>query len=84
VNTDEATEATQFNRAAIERSLVVSCMFCEEIYPSGHIKRWTDDGRTAICPYCEVDAVLPGAINAAALHILHDRIFPGDARSAHG
>lgn len=34
------------------------CFHCLNIFNSSEIKEWTDDNDTAICPYCQTDAVL--------------------------
>jgi len=35
------------------------CYHCLKIFPKEEVKNWTDDSKTALCPYCGVDAVLP-------------------------
>lgn len=35
------------------------CVHCCKTYPVGDLEEWTDDGTTAICPHCSVDAVIP-------------------------
>lgn len=36
----------------------VGCYYCISIYDVTEIKEWTDNGETAICPKCGVDAVI--------------------------
>ena len=36
---------------------------------------WTDAGKTAICPECGVDAVLPGHLSKTELEMLHEGHF---------
>lgn len=35
----------------------LSCYHCFEVFDSNQIQRYTDNGRTSICPFCEIDAV---------------------------
>jgi hypothetical protein len=46
------------NRAALKSSRICGCYFCLRMFPYKKIKDWADKGQTAICPYCQVDAVL--------------------------
>lgn len=36
-----------------------ACFFCRCTYTVAEIEQWTDDGGTALCPRCSIDAVLP-------------------------
>jgi hypothetical protein len=47
------------NRGMVESSRTVGCYFCGKIFKPAEITEWVDKADTAICPYCEVDAVLP-------------------------
>ncbi len=47
------------NRVAVCESEVSGCYACKRIFSSPMIREWCDDGRTACCPYCHVDAVVP-------------------------
>ena len=49
------------NEHAIMASLKCGCFHCKNIFDSGLITEWIDDinARTALCPFCGVDAVLP-------------------------
>lgn len=60
---------SHWHRAAIESAPRVGCFRCERFYPSSEIASWCDGGQTAICPHCDVDAVVPddGTLSAAAL-----------------
>lgn len=37
----------------------VGCFFCLKRFPPKRIKEWIDYERTAVCPYCDVDSVIP-------------------------
>ena len=42
----------------IRASAQCGCFYCLEIFPSSNIQDWTDNGTTAICPHCGIDAVI--------------------------
>ena len=52
-------EHSSNHRAAVEASASAYCFFCLCQFPPSKIVEWTDDGCTAICPACGVDAILP-------------------------
>lgn len=59
------------NRELLERSERAGCFYCEQLFSAAAITNWvdgpqvetgsTDDGVTALCPHCGIDAVLPSA-----------------------
>jgi hypothetical protein len=59
------------NRDALRGSARAGCFYCCEIFSPNEIKDWVDgrqvetgsldDGITALCPRCGIDAVLPEA-----------------------
>jgi hypothetical protein len=46
------------HRAEVEKSDVCGCFYCLSTFAPSEIQEWVDDGRTALCPKCEIDAVL--------------------------
>lgn len=40
---------------------IAGCYYCLSCFPVEHIKKWINDrnGKTACCPHCNVDTVLP-------------------------
>lgn len=46
------------NRYIVEYSTNAGCMYCQKIYPISEIKSYTDNQKTCLCPYCNVDAVI--------------------------
>lgn len=66
----------------------VSCFYCCRQYPAHKVKEWIDDGQTAICPLCGIDAVIPVHMGDEALKEMHDHWFcrtrrmrmPGDKK----
>ncbi len=65
--------------AEIEASDICGCFYCLSTFPPSDIVEWTDDGQTALCPRCPVDAVLGSAsglpIARAFLELMHERWF---------
>lgn len=43
------------NRAYLEKSNKCGCFYCLKIFNSKEIKEGCDNGKTAICPYCDID-----------------------------
>lgn len=56
-----------WHEEAIQKSTVCGCFYCLSTFPPSEIEEWVDEpedcprgpGRTAICPKCGIDAVLP-------------------------
>lgn len=63
------------NREAIQAGTHVSCYYCKKVSPASDVARWTDNGNTALCPKCEIDAVIPGEFDAPTLEALNLRWF---------
>lgn len=49
------------NRAELLKSHNCCCIDCRHIFPSEEVVDWIDDGQTAMCPYCDTDAVIGDA-----------------------
>ncbi len=47
------------NKGEIDFCNKCGCYHCFKVFPKEEIKKWVDNSKTAVCPYCEVDAVLP-------------------------
>lgn len=47
------------NKEQLQKIENACCYFCQKDVIVKDIKEWTDDGETAICPHCNVDAVVP-------------------------
>ena len=67
------------NRGEIEKSTLSACFYCENIFPPAEIQEWVDDGQTAICPHCGIDAVLGNwsgfGLTKEFLHNMNERWF---------
>jgi len=76
-----------WHEEAVRRSACCGCFHCLSIFAPAEIVEWTDEppgsprgaGRTAICPRCGVDAVLPASdeveITAELLSAMNARWF---------
>lgn len=49
------------NKALLGISSKAGCYSCCKVFLANEIKEYTDDGETALCPYCSVDAVVGDA-----------------------
>ena len=47
-----------YNKKDIENTDICGCFYCKNIFYTGDITEWTDNGKTAICPHCGVDSVI--------------------------
>lgn len=54
-----AQKNSMYNMEKIKKVEHVGCYFCKKMYQSIEIEKTTDNGKTAVCPYCNIDAVIP-------------------------
>lgn len=72
------------NREAIKAAEICGCASCLRVFPARLVDAWTDDGETALCPYCGLDALVPvapgEALNVKVLFAIHREAFglPGE------
>lgn len=58
-NLHKAHKHCSMNKKALANSQVAGCFYCCKIFSPKLIKEWIDSGKTAICPLCGIDSVLP-------------------------
>ena len=46
------------HRAEIEKSEKCACFYCGRTFSPSEIEDWADGGKTALCPFCDVDSVI--------------------------
>lgn len=67
------------NRSEIEHSQNCACACCGRIFPADEVDIYIDNGFTALCPYCDCDAVLADAagfrLTAELLNQLNEHYF---------
>lgn len=72
------------NRALISAGGVCGCFYCRRTFDASRVQQFVDDGQTALCPYCGVDAVLSATvdpIDANFLRQMHRRFFEHQAKA---
>lgn len=52
-----------------------SCYYCMRRFKASEIKEWVDQGLTALCPRCGIDAVVAGKVDKATLMRWHEESF---------
>lgn len=67
------------NREAISRSQRCYCFHCQKVMEPREIREYVENGKTALCPYCSFDTILPDAIDEsldeAIIDEMHDYWF---------
>jgi hypothetical protein len=63
------------NRDQVTAVPVCGCFYCRATFPGGAVQAWVDDGKTALCPRCGIDSVLPNVIAGVSLRWLHHHRF---------
>lgn len=74
---------TSHNRREVEASQFCYCISCRTFFKPEEIESYADKGDTAICPYCDCDAVMGEAcgikLTDELLGQLHNKYFSTDA-----
>jgi len=65
---------TTHNREEIEHSQICYCICCRTFFKPEEIEDYTDRGTTAICPYCDCDAVIGEACGQKLTDVLLDNL----------
>lgn len=69
-------QKSRYNIEDIKRVSRCACFYCKRVFNESDIKEYTDGGKTAICPYCGVDSVIPAEGDfVSKLDELHDFYF---------
>lgn len=50
------------NKEGVLLSRECGCFYCMRLFPASAVRKWTDQGQTALCPLCGMDTVLPEAL----------------------
>lgn len=59
---EDAHRASSMHESALKKSRYCGCFYCKSVFETSQIEEWTDENkeeRTALCPYCDIDAVIP-------------------------
>lgn len=65
---------SSLNKPELALHDAASCFYCIRVFWDGAVE-WTDCGMTPLCPYCGVDAVLPGEYPEPVLEQLNEKYF---------
>lgn len=67
------------NVAELRKVEHAACYYCRRLFNSSQIQSWTDNNRTALCPYCGKDTVIhesaPYPFTIETLQVLHNTWF---------
>lgn len=55
---EQAPKLSIRNRSRLAGASRMGCYFCIQLFPVNAVQEWADDGETAICDYCGVDALI--------------------------
>ncbi|MFN3652323.1 MAG: cytoplasmic protein [Armatimonadota bacterium] len=73
---------SSLHRTAVLASDWCGCFYCCRIFSPVAIEEWTDEGETAICPWCGIDSVIGSEsgcpITEAFLNEMKDYWFSPD------
>jgi len=78
MNIEDAPKESSGNWTEAESSDVCGCYFCITLINPLSIEVWADCGKTALCPKCGVDAVLPGVDSIHFLARANEMWFTGN------
>ena len=72
-----SSDRSSLHRTEVLAAAESGCFYALEIFPPAEITEWTDDGLTALCPRCGIDAVIPvrPGIDRVFLERLHRSRF---------
>lgn len=70
---------SSMHREAVLASPRIGCFFCIRTFEPKEVNEWWDQGQTAVCPNCGIDAILPNTTDPAILAAMNERWFCGDA-----
>lgn len=53
----DAHKYCDHNKAILKESKICGCFYCQSLFNYDKITDWIGD--TALCPYCDIDSVIP-------------------------
>lgn len=78
------TELITLHRRSMSRTLMAGrcgCYHCLSTFLAETVSQWCDDGQTALCPVCGIDAALSEiGQDLSTLEQMHDRWFRSSTR----
>lgn len=68
-------KASMNNADAVRAAKSVGCFFCIRVFAPTEVTEWCDQGRTALCPHCDIDSLLPDVTDTETLKALCEEWF---------
>lgn len=71
-------EQCNFNKEALQNSERCSCIYCLRVFDSIEVTEWIRERNakdTAVCPYCSIDAIIPGEHDSSVLKEMYFHWF---------
>jgi len=72
---DKVSQAAYNNINDLEKVDECGCYHCIRTFSVEEVVEFTDQGTTALCPYCGMDSVLPGTVNKVFLEKAYSMYF---------
>lgn len=82
-NAQQAYEHSRLNRRFMVSGAGCRCFHCLHAFAAEQVTQWVDNGETALCPNCGVDAVLSGQADCLSEELigeLHGAYFDGPSK----
>lgn len=71
-NLKEIHELSLGNKDLISISNNVGCFYCLKIFPKNDIMEWVGQEKTALCPHCSIDSLLPDNMVSLTKNLLKE------------
>jgi len=55
----EAHKQSTNNKNNLLKSKLCGCFYCLKFFNPTEITEWIDNDKTALCPYCDIDSIMP-------------------------
>jgi hypothetical protein len=81
MNVEDAPKLSMRNMDRLRAAGEGGCYACLKRVFSADVCVRVDNGETAVCPYCDIDALLPGVTDSATLNAAHNRWFSRKRRA---
>lgn len=59
VNFNELHKKSSNHKELLAEVKKAGCFYCLKEFNTSKITEWIDEGKTAVCPHCRIDSVLP-------------------------
>jgi hypothetical protein len=76
VTVEMAPSLSRANNVAIKDKMC-GCYSCLHVFKGNKVSHFIDHGKTARCPECDIDAVLPNVTDVPTLERMQAKYFAG-------